>query len=396
MPITTLSSTLNLPEQALLFDLDKLYAVLRQVKDERGKQGKQYPLAELLLIGVLAKLAGQHTSRAIAHWARLRAQELQALFHLRHAKMPHFSTWSRVLGHAVDPDELEKLLGKFFGEQLAPTRQQGQRHLCVDGKTLRGTIPLGKGQGVHLLAAYLPKEGVVLAQLQVSTSGSEVSAAPQLLATVDLRGTVVSGDAIFASRKLSQKILAAHGDYLWVIKENQVQMAQDIQTLFEPQTSRPGWSAPPMDFRTARTVEKGHGRRETRRITVSSLLSSYSGWPGLSLVFKLERQRTNTLGETEQETSYGITSLPASLGTPNRLLALVREHWGIENGLHYRRDRSMREDDSQLRMGHAPHLLAILNNTALGLLARCNETNLPHAQRRFAYQLDRALARLAA
>jgi hypothetical protein len=73
----------------------------------------------------------------------------------------------------------------------------------------------------------------------------------------------------------------------------------------------------------------------------------------------------------------------------------VREHWGIENGLHYRRDRSMREDESQLRMGHAPHLLAILNNTALGLFARRGETNLPHAQRRFAYQFDRALARLA-
>lgn len=143
-------------------------------------------------------------------------------------------------------------------------------------------------------------------------------------------------------------------------------------------------------------LRRGHGRRETRQITVSSLLASYSAWPGLSLVFKIERQRTNALGESEQETSHGITSLPASYGTPNRLLALVREHRGIENGLHSRRDRSMRKDDSQLRLGHAPHLLAILNNTALGLLTRRHETNLPHAQRRFAYQLDRALARLVA
>lgn len=116
-------------------------------------------------------------------------------------------------------------------------------------------------------------------------------------------------------------------------------MYQDIQTLFEPQQSRPGWSVPPMDFRTATSVEKGHGRLEKRRITVSSLLASYSLWPGLSQVFKLERERTNALGETTQETAYGITSLPPSTGTPQRLLALVREHWGIENGLHYRRDR---------------------------------------------------------
>lgn len=260
---------------------------------------------------------------------------------------------------------------------------------------MRGTIPIGTSQGVHLVAAYLPKEGVVLAQVQVRTSGNEVSAAPLLLAALDLRATVVSGDAIFASRQLSLKILRAKGDYLWVIKENQSQMYQDIQTLFEPQQSRSGWSAPPTDFRSAFSVNKGHGRLEKQHITVSSLLASYSLWPGLSQVFKLERERQNSLGETEQETCYGITSLPTSGGTPKRLLALMREHWGIENGLHYRRDRSMREDDSQLRMGHAPHLLAILNNTALGLFARQGESNLPYAQRTFAYQFDRALARLA-
>lgn len=212
------------------------------------------------------------------------------------ATMPHFSTWSRILGRAVDPEELERVLGQFFGRELAAVAQPGQRHLCLDGKTLKGTIPLGASQGVHLLAAYLPREGVVLAQMQVSTAGSEVSAAPALLATLDLRGTVVSGDANFAARPLSLKILQAKGDYLWVIKENQSQMYEDIQALFAPQRSRPGWSTPPMDFRTAASVDKGHGRLEKRRITVSSLLASYSLWPGLSQVFKLERERTNADG----------------------------------------------------------------------------------------------------
>lgn len=84
------------------------------------------------------------------------------------------------------------------------------------------------------------------------------------------------------------------------------------------------------------------------------------------------------------------------MATPKRLLALVREHWGIENGLHYRRDRTFQEDHSQLRMGHAPHVLALLNNTAIGLMARRGETNLPHAQRTFSYQFDKALAHMAA
>jgi hypothetical protein len=159
-----------------------------------------------------------------------------------------------------------------------------------------------------------------------------VSAAPLLLATVDLRGTVVSGGAIFASRKLSLKILQAKGDYLWMIKENQIQMYQDLQTLFEPQPSRPSWSAPPMDFRSSTSFDKGHGRLERRRITVSILLASYSEWPGLFQVFKLERERTNALGETEQEVQYGITSLSTAAATPKRLLTLVRSHWGSKMG----------------------------------------------------------------
>ena len=113
-------------------------------------------------------------------------------------------------------------------------------------------------------------------------------------------------------------------------------------------------------------------------------------------VFKLEREATNALGQTEQEVRYGITSLPSSIGTPKRLLRLAREHWGIENGLHYRRDRTFEEDFSQLRLGRAPHLLALLNNTVIGLFRLQGESNLPQAQRTFDYQFDHALARLLA
>ncbi len=102
------------------------------------------------------------------------------------------------------------------------------------------------------------------------------------------------------------------------------------------------------------------------------------------------------LGETEQKVHYGLTSLSTSLATPKRLLSLIRGHWGIENGLHYRRDRTLDEDRSQLRLGHAPHVLALLNNTAIGLFVHRGETNLPRAQRAVDYQFDKALACLAA
>src|SRR6266566_8138012 len=158
------------------------------------------------------------------------------------------------------------------------------------------------------------------------------------------RKIVVSGDALFAHRNLSLQIVQAHGDYLWVVKANQGELYDEIQTLFEPVVTRPGWSAPPMDFRQAQTVEKGHGRQEKRRITVSSDLAGYSTWPHVAQVFKLESQRTDALGRTQHEVRYGITSLPVALADPKRLLQLIRGHWGIENGLHYRRDATMRED----------------------------------------------------
>ena len=111
---TTLLSHLSLPQTTLMFDLDALYACLRTIPDHRDRRGRQYPLATLLMIGLLAKLAGQYSSRGMAHWAKLRTQELSQLFHLKREKMPHYSTWSRVLGHGVEPAEVEQIIGQFF------------------------------------------------------------------------------------------------------------------------------------------------------------------------------------------------------------------------------------------------------------------------------------------
>jgi predicted transposase YbfD/YdcC len=393
----TISTSLHLPQEALLFDLDELFACLQTIPDHRHRRGVRYPLANLLLVGVLAKLAGQDSSRGMAHWAKLRTQELSQLFHLKRECMPHYSTWSRVLGHGVDPQEVEESVGAFFAQTLRRTHhQRGSMHLAIDGKTMRGTIPLGETEGVHLLAVYQPQQGVVLAQMNVQKKGREITFAPTVLKQIDLRGVVVSGDAMFDRRTLSRKVREAHGDYLWIVKDNEKGLYQDIELLFQPHRKLAGTSAPPMDFRGATSVEKGHGRVDKRSIVVSSLLADYSDWPGLEQVFKLERQSTNALGTTETQIRYGITSLPAYLANPKRLLALSRDHWGIENGLHYRRDVTFHEDHAQLRMGHAPEMLAILNNIVLGLFARQREANVAQARRDFAYHLDKALTRLIA
>ena len=329
MKETTISTSLHLPNEALLFDLDELYARLQTIPDHRKKRGVRYPLASLLMIGVLAKLAGQDSSRGMSHWAKLRTQELRQVFQLKRESMPHYSTWSRVLGHGVEPKEVEQIVGQFFAQTPRTAHpKRGSIQLAIDGKTLRGTIPLGETEGVHLLAIYQPQQGVVLAQMNVEHKGREITCAPTLLRQMDLRGAVVSGDAMFDRRTLSLKVVQAHGDYLWIVKDNEATLHQDSEDLFQPHRKRAGTSAPPMDFRRTSTVEKGHGRLDKRSIVVSSLLADYSDWPGLDQVFKLERQSTNALGKTETQVRYGMTSLPAYLAAPKRLLELTRVSLG--------------------------------------------------------------------
>jgi predicted transposase YbfD/YdcC len=370
-----------------------LAAQLTQLVDQRSPRGVRYPLAPLLTIAILAKLAVYSRVEALADWARLRADALVRLFGLDRPTMPHARTWGRILAHAVDPTALATLLGQVFHPPHQPgvVAARGSVVLAVDGKTLRGTIPLGHTQGVHLVAVYLPEQGVTLAQIAVDRKTNEITVVPTLLTQVDLTGMVVTGDAMQCQQALSRQIVDAGGDYLWTVKDNQPTLLADIQQVFAPSTALPGWSDPAPDWQTARTVEAGHGRIEERVITVSSMLADYTPWPGLAQVFRLERTVSDGLGRQRREVAYGVTSLPASSAPPARLLAIARTHWGIENGLHYRRDVSLQEDASLLRRGQGPQVLAALNNAVIGLMRQHGEHNLPALQRRFAYHWDRAV-----
>jgi predicted transposase YbfD/YdcC len=180
--------------------------------------------------------------------------------------------------------------------------------------------------------------------MAVDTRTNEISAAPQVIKMLDLRGKIVTGDAMYAQRELSEQVIQAGGQYIWTVKDNQSRLREDIEQLFQAEVYVKGFSPAPNDFRTAQTVNKGHGRIETRRLTTSSLLTETSDWPGLAHVFKLERETTLVArASVRREIAYGVTSLTAQTTGPDRLLTLVRGHWGIENGLHYRRDKLSRK-----------------------------------------------------
>src|SRR3712207_4195029 len=162
---------------------------------------------------------------------------------------------------------------------------------------------------------------------------NQITAAPALIEQLDLTGVVITGDAMHTQRQLSSQVVERGGDYFWWVKENQPTLLSDLELLFGEEYVSAGWSAPSVDFTSARSVEKGHGRIEVRELTASSMLEGYLDWPYLAQAVRVERTRITKL-KTEHEVSYGISSLPASVADAPRLLTICRAHWGIENGLH--------------------------------------------------------------
>lgn len=362
---------------------------LSRLQDRRRAQGTRYSLTTILVYVILAKLAGENQPAAIAEWVALRINDLTVALGLAKVRAPHRTTYSRVLGHVIGLEDFDRHVAAFFAAQPgAGTYVQ----ICLDGKTLRGTIPAGQCSGVHLLAAFVPDHGLVLMQLEVDGKENEVRAAPRVLRCLDLQGKVVTGDAMHAQRSLSVQIVAAGGDYVWTVKDNQPELKEAITTLFEPTHSPPGTSAAMTDVRTARTIEKQHGRIEERTLKASSDLTGYLDWPDVRQVFTLERRFTRVVdGKVMHETVCGVTSLSADVASAQQLLAYVRTHWQIENGLHYRRDQTLREDWCQVRTGHAAQMLAAINNLVTGLVLRQGLHNLPQARRRYAAHWQDAL-----
>lgn len=376
-------------EDGCVFDVGSLYDHFEGLKDRRKARGKRYELALVLVLFVLAKLSGEDHPYGVAQWARGRQEILCEVLEVGRGSLPAHNTYRRVLRDAVEPGELQAAVSQF----LSRPQGAGQSILiALDGKTLRGSIPADGTDGVHLLAAYLPREGIVLAQVVVERKENEISAAPRVLKSLDLRGKVVRGDALLTQRSLSVQIVEAGGEYVWLAKDNQPQLKWDIEYLFQPEICGPGFSPTPKDFQTAQTADCAHGRLEVRTLTTSSLLRGYSNWPYLEQVFKLERHTTSLKhGTMKYQVAYGLTSLRPDEADPAQLLAMVRDYWGIENGLHYRRDRTLREDAARMTSPTLAEAIAILNNLVIGLTIQQGWNNLPRARRHYAARLSDAL-----
>jgi predicted transposase YbfD/YdcC len=209
-----------------------------------------------------------------------------------------------------------------------------------------------------------------------------------LLAELDLRQRVVTGDAAFCQRDLSDQVVEQGGDYFWVVKENQPTLLEDLVLLF---AQPPPGEALVADLRFGR-----HGdRQELRLLRASTALVGYSDWPHLGFACSVQRVRSRK-GKTSYEQQYAVTSLTPAQADAARLQALWRGHWGIENGLHRVRDVSFGEDASPIRTGNGPPGMAAARNVVISVLRRAGQTNIAAALRTYAGQPRRALVLLGA
>jgi predicted transposase YbfD/YdcC len=359
-----------------------LMELLEGIHDPRKARGKRHPLPALLALTVVAMLAGMTSDEAIVQYGKERGWEFLRLLGFTTKWGLCKATYSRVF-RRIDVADFEARVGQWIRGRLGPGDAP---HLSLDGKTARGSRD-GGTPGVHLVSASAPDVKAVLAQLRVDAKTNEHKAALELLGVLPLKGKVVTGDAMFTHRDVCAAVLEGGGDYVLPVKDNQPTLAKDIATAFagpEAGFSPLQTARHEAEIERASDVDKGHGRIEKRSIEVTSSLAEYlsSDWPGCAQVFRLTRVRK--IGETvETEVVLGITSLPRARAGAKELLGLVRDHWGIENGLHGVRDGTLREDASRIRKGAAPEVMATLRNIVVFLFKRLGHNNAAAATRHF-------------
>ena len=376
----------------ILYDVGSVYEGLCRLTDIRKAKGKQYALDMVLLLVIMAKLSGEDKPVGIAEWAQHRQEELVQLLCLKWIRMPSHHTYRRILAYKVYAEEVERLVREY--------NQQGEhgKVYAMDGKAVRGMRKKDEDGNEYLLSVYDVEQAKVMAQVEVGRKENEITKAPKALQMVELSQKVVTGDAMHTQRGLAAQILEAQGEYVLPVKENQPQLYKNIQSLFAPAYPKPGFGKIQTDFLRAQKVNKGHGRIETRTITTSEMLNVYSAWPGLAQVYRLERHfqwwRNARCYRTSSEVEFGVTSLTRLEASPLQLLHIRRAHWGIETGLHYRRDVTLNEDATRMTTGTMGKVMASLNNLVLALIRQANFQNAAQARRWFAAQLSRTFALL--
>lgn len=357
-----------------------LASIFAGMIDKRKPKGVRYQFQTLLILLSLAKLCYQDTTSEIAEWVNNRSDLLKAKLELDWKRMPSISTWQRLLGQNVDSTEFDEKVGKYFQSISSEERQLYN----LDGKVVCGTIAKETDKQLHLLALQESESNLVVEQTALEVGENEISAAKRLLEKADLANKIISGDAIFAQQELSKTVVEKGGEYLWKLRANQGNIYKLAVEHFEKLEDK--------YLGRASSVEKGHGRIDEREILTSFRITGSLEFPFVAQVFRITRRSEEVkTGKISRQQIYGITSVSVEEFSAQDLLVLTRKHWGIENGLHYRRDVTFKEDAIRHTDSNGGRVQAVLNNLTIGVLRKLGWENIAKARRYFNARIDEAL-----
>lgn len=340
-----------------------LLVSFQDLPDPRVVGRCDHKLIDIIVIAVCGAIAGAETWVDIAEFGRAREDWLSTLLELPNG-IPSHDTFGRFFA-ALDGDAFQRCFIRWVEGVFRVSKGQV---IAIDGKTARRSHDRYKGRdAIHLVNAWATTNGVALGQWQTEAGSNEITAIPVLLRQLSLAGCIVTIDAIGTQTEIARTIREQAADYVLRVKSNQENLLQDIEDWF---TYADNVQFAGMTHSTTETVNKAHGRIETRRCWAISdpagfpHLHKREDWADLSSLVRVTRQRQ--IGDTiETETAYFISSLPPVADT---LLMATRHHWAVENSLHWVLDVIFREDQARTRSGYAAQNMALLRKLALNII----------------------------
>ncbi len=377
-------TALTVQERAALLEevaLTSLQGMFTAVPDPRSRHGQRYSLSFLLTCLVAALVCNCNGLDAVGQWCREHREVLERVFGPRRHLTPTGALYRWLLPQ-LSAEVVEVVVGTWVQATLhAPADEP----LVADGKAVRGAAT-AEETAPHLLSVSTMHSQETLLQVRVDEKTNEIPVLQAVLPLLPVAGRVVMGDALHTQVATAQQIVRLGGDYVLTVKKNQPAL-YDALTLFFAQPTAP--------LAEARTVDYARGRREERVLRTSAEMTLYLGdrWPALAQVGQLTRTM-RTKEKTTQEVVYLIASVAPVAAPPDRLLALVRAYWSIENKRHWVRDVTFGEDRSRLRTAAAPQIMAALRNLVITLLHRAGHTAIAAARRHFAAHPATAFALL--
>lgn len=332
------------------------------IRDFRDGPAQKHLLVEVLTISVCAMLAGAESFVDMERFGKAKEAWFRGFLKLEYG-IPSHDTFLRVFA-ALNPKEFAECFMKWT---QAVRRKVEREIVAIDGKTVRGSFDSHKGtKAIHMVNAWATENGLALGQIKTDDKSNEITAVPQLLRALELEGCIVTLDAMGCQKNIAKEICEADADYVLALKGNHETVHEEVASFLQDARKK-NWRKVPHDF--LETVEKAHGRIETRRYWITEEIHWFadrSKWEGLRSVGMVESIRQ--IGETSCcEIRFFLGSLKADA---KEFARAVRGHWTVENNLHWILDVCFREDPCRARAGHAAQNLAILRQIALNTLKR--------------------------